>query len=107
MDADVAQASLSRDRSADFCVAWESPVMRNIQALMTPIASSDVPILVIGEAGSGKEAVAVQIHQRSSRRSGVLRKVGCAGLGPRDFDSLLEPSEGGGEGGSTVFLDEI
>jgi DNA-binding NtrC family response regulator len=74
---------------------------------MVEIAAADIPILVVGEAGSGKEAIAIQIHRLSPRRNGPLRKVGCSTLSLRDFDLLLEPAESRGEAGSTVFLDEI
>jgi len=107
MDAKVAEASVSRDAPTDFCVKWESPAMRGIQSLMAEIASADIPVLVVGEAGSGKEATAVQIHRLSPRRNGPLRKVGCSGLGLPDFDLFLQPTESGDGAGSTVFLDEI
>lgn len=81
--------------------------MRGIQSLMADIAAADVPILVVGEAGSGKEAIAVQIHRLSPRRNGPLRKVGCSALGLRDAGVLLQPAESGGGDGSTIFLDEI
>ena len=81
--------------------------MRGIQSLMAEIASADIPVLVVGEAGSGKETVAIQIHKLSPRRSGTLQKVGCSALSLRDFDLLLQPAESAAEAGSTVFLDEI
>jgi two-component system, NtrC family, response regulator AtoC len=107
MDTTFAEASVSRDGSTEFCVVWENPAMRSIQFLMAEIASADIPILVVGEAGSGKDAIAVQIHRLSPRRNGPLRKVGCSALSPKDLDLLLRPAEFGEGVGSTVFLDEI
>ena len=107
MDKNGAEASAGRDELREFCVEWESPAMRGIHALMAEIASADIPILVEGEAGSGKEAIAVQIHRLSPRRNGPLQKVGCSALSPRGLDFLLQPGKSGGEAGSTVFLDEV
>src|SRR5215472_5114146 len=85
MDTEVTGATVSDDGATEFCTEWESPAMRGVQSLMAEIASTDIPLLVVGEAGVGKEAIAAQLHRMSPRRDGLLRRVGCASLNLGDF----------------------
>jgi DNA-binding NtrC family response regulator len=63
------------------------------------------PALIVGEAGSGKTALALAIH-RNSRQGGTLRPIDCAGSpGMSELSSMLEAAET--EGGGTVLLERI
>ncbi len=85
------------------------------------IAATDFNVLIKGESGSGKEAVAWSIHELSSRRDGPFLIINCAGIpdellesemfGYRrgshnqahdDTPGLLDSADGG-----TLFLDEL
>ena len=81
--------------------------MRGVQSLMAGIASTDIALLVVGEPGAGKEAIAVQVHGLSPRRDGLLQRVSCSALSPGDFDVLLQPAGSECGAGTTMFLDEI
>jgi len=81
--------------------------MRGVQFLMAEIASTDIPLLVVGEPGVGKEAIAVQVHKLSPRRDGLLRRVDCSALSLGDLDVLLQLAGSDCGAGTTVFLDEI
>jgi Nif-specific regulatory protein len=85
------------------------------------VLDSDLPVLLQGEGGTGKDLVARYLHSRSSRRGGPFVKLSCAAF-PRYLleGELLGYEEraasGGGEGkpglvemaeGGTLFLDEI
>ncbi|MCH7979285.1 MAG: sigma-54-dependent Fis family transcriptional regulator [Acidobacteria bacterium] len=98
-----------------------NPQMQKIQQTISQIAHTDVPVLIHGESGVGKEVVARSIHESSDRRDKPFVKINCAAL-PSD---LLESEMFGYERGAftgaftskpgkfemadtgTIFLDEI
>jgi transcriptional regulator with GAF, ATPase, and Fis domain len=83
-------------------------------------APKDVPALILGENGTGKEWLAADIH-RLSGRSGPYLKLSCAELSPQLIESQLFGHERGAFTGAdarhsglflaahegTLFLDEI
>jgi two-component system response regulator AtoC len=95
--------------------------MREVVRLAERVATTDANVLVTGESGAGKDALAAFIHARSPRAGGALVKIDCAAL-PRE---LLEAELFGYEKGAftgatearpgrleaahkgTVVLDEI
>jgi two-component system, NtrC family, response regulator HydG len=97
-----------------------TPAMRDLYERIERIAPLHVPILVLGETGSGKERVAHEIHERSGRK-GRLFPINCAALTPELLESELFGHERGAftgalearkgllveAGQGTVFLDEI
>jgi len=58
--------------------------MLRINEIGRRVADMDVPVLILGESGVGKEVVARHIHAQSKRRSKPFVKVNCAAL-PRDL----------------------
>lgn len=91
-------------------VPWASPAMRAVDWLAAEIASTAIPVLLVGERGTGKDVVAAQIHARSPRQSGRLVKLDCAALTPDALDRLFA-GHGNGNGAAeertTVLLDEV
>jgi two-component system response regulator AtoC len=80
--------------------------------LILNVAATDFPLLVMGESGSGKEAVALRIHRRSLRNSDPFVKVVCGALSPALFETLRHDSEIANSHSAslrigTLFLDEI
>ena len=73
-----------------------SPVMKQIRAQAALIAKVDVPVLLLGESGVGKEILARLIHKMSVRAHRSMVKVNCAAL-PAD---LLESELFGYEAGA-------
>ncbi len=73
-----------------------SPAMKQIRAQVSLVAKVDVPVLLLGESGVGKEILARLIHKLSFRAHKPLLKVNCAAL-PVD---LLESELFGYEAGA-------
>jgi DNA-binding NtrC family response regulator len=108
-------------RSAAACALGTSPAMRRVDELIDRIADVDVPVLITGESGVGKDVVARQIHARSSRAAKVFVKINCAALPGELLESELFGHERGSftgaqrtkpgqfelADGGTLFLDEI
>ena len=100
---------------------FASPAMRALRDLVDKVAASNLPILVRGETGSGKEVVARAIHEASPRSEHLIRSVNCAAMPATLLESLLFGHERGAFTGAdrttpglfeqahrgTLFLDEI
>ena len=98
-----------------------SPEMEKIYRILSKVAQSTHPVLILGESGTGKELVARTIHAYGPNAQKPFLPVDCGSLVPtlieselfgyvkgaftganRSKDGLLVSAEGG-----TVFLDEI
>jgi DNA-binding NtrC family response regulator len=98
-----------------------SPVMLRLRRLIQTVGSSDAPVLVGGETGTGKELVARAIHAASARRDQAFVAVNCAALSENLLAAELFGSERGAYTGATaarpglfvaahggtLFLDEV
>ena len=98
-----------------------SPAMSRIFQLIENLQTSDAPVLLCGERGTGKEVVARAIHEHSPRRRGPFVSVNCAALPAELLDSELFGHVRGSFNGAvrdrvgrfelaaqgTLFLDEI
>lgn len=98
-----------------------SPAFLATLSQLRRIASSEAPLLIEGETGSGKELVARAVHYRGTRRAGPFVPVNCGALP----DHLVEAELFGHERGAftdaktarrglvaqadkgTLFLDEV
>ena len=65
-------------------VIVHSASMRELYTLVDRIASANLPVLLQGETGTGKEVLAQAIHSRSPRKEGPLRSINCAAI-PKDL----------------------
>jgi transcriptional regulator with GAF, ATPase, and Fis domain len=94
--------------------------LRAVMEQIELVARSDVPVLILGETGSGKEVVARAIHSRSPRAAKPFLRVNCGAVPPELIDSELFGHERGSftgavnvrkgwferADGGTLFLDE-
>lgn len=66
-----------------------SRAFNEAKKLAERFAHNDLPILLLGETGSGKEVFATAIHHASERRRGPLIRVNCAAIPAELFESEL------------------
>jgi two-component system response regulator AtoC len=53
------------------------PAMRSLNAVVSEIAASNIPVLIIGECGTGKDVYARLIHHLSQRNECAFDKINC------------------------------
>lgn len=97
------------------------PASLSVFALADRLAASDIPVLINGPTGTGKEVLSRFIHARSARREGPFVAVNCAAMPETMLEALLfghqkgaftgatQASEGfmRAADGGTLLLDEI
>jgi transcriptional regulator of acetoin/glycerol metabolism len=97
------------------------PAMVRLYELIARVAASDVPVLIGGETGAGKEVVAHALHLGSPRADGPFVRINCGALPAALVESELFGYERGAftgadrarvgllasASGGSVFLDEI
>jgi DNA-binding NtrC family response regulator len=95
--------------------------MKETFRIIEKVAAEEMPVLVRGETGTGKELVAQALHALSPRKAGPFRAINCAALPPNLLESeLFGHTRGAFTGavkdsaghfqladGGTLFLDEI
>jgi len=64
--------------SPDTFFVSASPIMQKLRAQAELLAEADVPVLILGESGTGKDTVARLIHRFSVRSGFKFVKVNCA-----------------------------
>ncbi len=120
----VTDIDADSDRASDALreVAGEDETCLRMLPLVARVMKNDLPVLILGETGSGKEMFARAFHQASERRNGPFVAVNCAALPESLIESELfgyrdgaftGSKKGGSRGrileahGGTLFLDEI
>jgi len=87
-----------------------SPGMRALEKAAKYVALSDMPLLITGESGTGKNALAFQVHRLSHRCDGPFSRLECSDIQPGDLraDSETEAGDYFSEvHAGTVILHEI
>lgn len=99
----------------------ESAAMMDVKDMIEKVAPTNARVLITGENGTGKELVARQLHELSSRNYGPFIEVNCAAIPSEliesqlfghekgSFTSAIKTRKGDFElaDGGTLFLDEI
>ncbi|MCL1985065.1 MAG: sigma 54-interacting transcriptional regulator [Betaproteobacteria bacterium] len=105
----------------DGSIICYSKAMREVMRKVDAVAKLDIPVLLLGETGTGKSLLAQDIHRRSQRKNAHFIKVNCPSLSQTLFESeLFGHAKGAFTGaaqkrtgrfelahGGSLFLDEI
>ncbi|TVQ94954.1 MAG: sigma-54-dependent Fis family transcriptional regulator [Deltaproteobacteria bacterium] len=121
MRREVVRLRATRVPSEDKGLIARSQAMTTVLSRIDRAARTDVPILLTGESGVGKSALARRVHEAGERRKGPLLTLNCAALpvnlveselfgvrkgaftdARQDRDGVFQQARGG-----TFFLDEI
>ncbi|OQY51436.1 MAG: Fis family transcriptional regulator [Desulfobacteraceae bacterium 4572_89] len=102
-------------------IVSNSSIMKNIFKILPQISESDSSVLIEGETGTGKELMALAIHNTSPRKDKPFIAINCGSLPDTLLESELfgykkgaftnavkdKPGQFGLADGGTIFLDEI
>ena len=102
-------------------IIGQSPEIKSILELIIKVANSNARVLITGSNGTGKELVANQIHEKSSRNKNLFVEINCAAIPSELIESELFGHEKGSftsahkqtigkfeqASDGTLFLDEI
>ncbi len=112
---------LRKQVSKRYEIVGESEAIVMVKEMIERIAPTEARVLITGSNGTGKELVAHQIHEKSSRAKGPFVEVNCAAIPSELIESELFGHEKGSftsaikqrigkfeqANGGTIFLDEI
>lgn len=99
-------------REGDAAMLGQSPAVERVRAVVSRIAPTDAPVLILGEAGTGKSLIARTIHRRSGRADRPFVTVDFGSLGEEAASAALFGREGWGGAlaeafGGVLVLDEV
>jgi transcriptional regulator with GAF, ATPase, and Fis domain len=111
---------LGREGVADEIIGADAG-LKAVLDRVNMVTRSDLPVLIFGETGAGKEVIARYVHERSPRKAHPFVRVNCGAIPPDLIDSELFGHERGAFTGAiserrgwfeqadsgTLFLDEI
>jgi DNA-binding NtrC family response regulator len=88
----------------DLLIVGDSPPMKRVRDLVNRVAPTGAPVLIHGDAGTGKGLVARALHARSGR-AGSLVSLDVRGLGSDAAEAVAKAASEARDG--TLFLDEV
>ncbi len=113
--------ALKKKVAEKYRMIGESDSLLKIKTLIDKVAPTEARVLITGENGTGKELVAHQLHEKSSRSKAPFIEVNCAAIPSELIESELfghlkgaftsavkdRPGKFEAANGGTLFLDEI
>ncbi len=93
-------------------VLGHSAAMQKLNTVVVEIAPTNIPVVLMGDSGTGKEVYGRLIHRLSKHCRAPFKKLSCRALEAGDFLTQLKcdlrgNGEGAGDGPRTLFLDGI
>jgi len=109
------------DSDVEGVIVGNCPAMREVYKAIGRVAGQDVPVLITGESGTGKDVIARAIYQHGVRSRAPFLALNCAAIPENLLESELFGHEKGAFtgadrrrigkfeqcNGGTIFLDEI
>ena len=86
------------------------PAMVTLNAMAAEIARTDIPVLILGESGTGKDAYARLIHRLSQKGDSRLWKINCSSVDPGELLAQVHEAMGklsNHEASGSIYLDNI
>ena len=96
--------------ATDGFVYGVSPAMQTVNEMAAEIARTDIPVLIMGESGTGKDAYARLIHRLSLKSELRLQKIDCAMFDPTQLTTQMRRSSQdllAGEAYGTIYFDNV
>jgi two-component system nitrogen regulation response regulator GlnG len=117
----TALAGTTADLEVDGAIAGTRPAMREVYKAIGRVAALDMPVLITGKSGTGKELVARALYQHGARAKAPFLALNCAAIPETLLASELFGHEKGAftgadrkhrgkfeqVSGGTIFLDEV
>jgi two-component system nitrogen regulation response regulator GlnG len=95
--------AIPREAVDDLPLVGRTPAMQSLYRLVARVMNADLPVLILGESGTGKSLIARAIHDFSDRRSQPYLVAAASDLSGVDgIGTLLSKSKGG-----SLVLDEV
>jgi len=101
---------IAEDPAATGFVYGLGPAMVTLNAMAAEIARTDIPVLILGESGTGKDAYARLIHRLSQKGDSHLWKINCSSVDPGDLLAQVHEAMGrltNRETSGSIYLDNI
>jgi two-component system, NtrC family, response regulator AtoC len=105
-----AESSLAQNPVIPGFIYGYGSAMRSLNAMVAEIAPTGIPVLIMGECGTGKDAYARLIHRLSQKTEAAFHKINCAALESAELFNQLNDQTGErrSEGAwGTIYLDGV
>lgn len=109
VDTDMPVQSLKAAAETPAFAGGTSPAMLTLESVIAEIARTEIPILLVGESGTGKQMFAKRIHVLSQHANEEFVKIACASATPQAIIAGMIPAGGNGKERrvGTVLFDEV
>jgi two-component system, NtrC family, response regulator AtoC len=104
------EANLIQEPTVTGFVYGQGPAMLSLNAMVAEISRTNIPVMIRGESGTGKDAYARLIHRLSQKGNQHFWKINCATTDPGDLLAQVQKAIGGllnHESSGSIYLDNI
>lgn len=98
-------AAMSEIKTGEEAFLTQTPSVQRVVATARQVANLDCPVLILGEQGTGRRALARATHQFSNRQSGQFHIIRCSAHDAQALDAMLFGPQA--PAGGSLLLEEI